>query len=122
VGISGNTFIGGNCKVTGKMIARNITAGYMYNSGAGTEGYLTPIPCSMKQIQPDNVDDGWVVNPGYKFKIYGSASYSGLTQTIDNYTGTDVSYVAASPANNASSVGVYWLSDSTEITLTTISS
>jgi hypothetical protein len=63
-------------QIKGKLISRNITAGYMVNGNVdiGTEFY--PIICSTRKFRPANVDDYYIVNPGYKFTIYRNDDYT----------------------------------------------
>jgi hypothetical protein len=123
LGVAGNVMVGGNVKTTGNVIARSLNAGYMYNvAGSGTRFF--PIPCSLSSMESQsNVDDGWVVNAGYIFKIYPNTSYGGTAQTIDNSTGTSFIYVASTTVDSAESVEVFWLVDSpaSKISLTGLS-
>ena len=105
--------VGGNVKTDGNVIARSLNAGYMYNvSGSGTRFF--PIPCSLSSMgSQSNVDDGWVVNAGYIFKVYPNTGYGGGTpQTINNSMGTSFIYVASTTTDSAESIEVFWLVDS----------
>lgn len=57
-------------------------AGYLFNGS--TQLAITPIICSMKGIVPDNGDDYYVLNPGFKFELYRDLNYSGPMQEISN--------------------------------------
>lgn len=53
-------------------------AGYMFNgNNVGYNDLIpTPILCSMKYFGPGNVDDVYVINPGYKVLLFDNPDYS----------------------------------------------
>jgi hypothetical protein len=121
--MSGDLFVGEDLKVFNSWIRKEPIAGYVYdNSGdSDTIQLFRPIFCSLKSLDPANEkDEGWVVNPGYKFIIYANDYTISSTPnyTIDNYNGTEPIFQSSGVASNtAKSVRVYWLNDSNEITL-----
>jgi hypothetical protein len=117
LGVAQNVTVGSNLYTLGSLVARNITTGYMYNnSPTGTEGVFRPVLSSMKQLSPDDADEGWLVNPGYIYVVYPNANYLGTPiQTVDNSNGTVVLYNDSTNVNTASSVKVYWRNYSTEV-------
>jgi hypothetical protein len=84
-----------------------------------------PITCSQYKLKVADVDDIYVVYPGYKLIVYFNDGYSGQSAIINNYTGTTPTYidsVSLYGSNNAiNSCRLYYLNDSTEITNVLIS-
>lgn len=104
--------------------SKALLPGYMYNGGTILQAY--PITCSLKGIDPNNNDDVWYVNPGYKFLIYDGLTYTGsLLDTFENNTSSPMTFVPTNP-NSASSVKVYYRNVDTdayvEITMAYLSS
>lgn len=58
-------------------------------------------------ISIHDTDDYWTVMPGYKLEVY-SGCYTGLLLTGDNTTGIVPVNYAISPANNATSIKLYF--------------
>jgi hypothetical protein len=68
----------GNVEVThplyynGYFKTRSGVAAYCYDSG-----YMYPIFCSISQFRPPDVDDRWIIMPGYKIVTYEGFGYTG---------------------------------------------
>ena len=59
-------------------------------------------------INMGNVDEYWLVMPGYKLELYSNTSYNALLIECDNTTGiTPVNYTPPNP-NNVSSFKLYY--------------
>jgi hypothetical protein len=102
------------------LCGQNLTPAYMLD-GTRTSGYIWwPITCSQYHLRSSDVDDSYVVYPGYKLIVYYNDGYSGTSGTIDNYNGTTPSYVNSSSVyggiNQINSCRLYYLNDSNEIT------
>jgi hypothetical protein len=131
----GNNFVRVNptkTQIVGNFVKKDLTAGYMVdgNNSLGTQFY--PILCSTKKYRPQNVDDYYIINPGYKFIIFANEDYSGTSYEIVN--NGDVVGVSPTPilpgsptintTNTMSSIQVWYSDDGVnynEVTLTGIS-
>lgn len=87
-------------------------AGYLFN---GNLPYLaiTPIVCSMRGMLPDNADDYFIVNPGYKLSLYRDGNYSNLTQELENDDIVPKPFTP-NPINTTSSIKVWYRNKSTD--------
>lgn len=79
--------------------------GYRVNGSNAFD--MMPIPCSLKGILPDNSDDYWIVNPGFRFDIYRDLNYGGAVQSFTN-DGIAPEVFTPSTANTTSSIKVYY--------------
>lgn len=79
--------------------------GYRVNGSNAFD--MMPIPCSLKGILPDNSDDYWIVNPGFRFDIYRDLNYGGSVQSFTN-DGIAPEVFTPSTANTTSSIKVYY--------------
>jgi len=94
-----------NGYASGAFRCKNFIAGYFINT---LPYQLFPVFCSLNRLSPNNDDDGWIINPGYKFLIYDSTFYLGdLIQTVEN-TSDNPQFYAAPTFNKASSIKVYF--------------
>ena len=80
-----------------------------------------PITCSQYKLKAPDLDDNYVVYPGYKLNLYYNDGYNGYAGTVDNYAGTTIlRYVASiniyGSQNQINSCRLYYLNDSNEIT------
>lgn len=108
-----NLTISGDAKFNGNVVMKSPIGAYCMD---GTSPWApTPIFCSLKALSPDNVDDTWVVFPGYSINIYRDLSYTTIQQFIDNISGTTPISVASTSSNSASSVKLFYLG--VEVTL-----
>ena len=107
------------------VISRKLTAGYMMDGAVGVKFSYVPIIASLKYINPEDVDDAWVLEPGYKLVVYIDVLYGGLSYTMNNYAGTTPLYKTSVElvgyANVVSSYKLYYLLDSNEITYANMS-
>lgn len=83
--------------------SKSNVAAYLFNGG--TSFAVTPIICSMKGIIPDNGDDYYIVNPGYRIELYRDLNYGGSMQYVEN-DGTEPILFTPNPANTTSSIRV----------------
>ena len=79
-----------------------------------------PIACSQYHLKAPDLDDNYVVYPGYKLNLYYNDGYNGYAGTIDNYFGTTLRYAASiniyGSQNQINSCRLYYLNDSNEVT------
>jgi hypothetical protein len=79
-----------------------------------------PITCSQYKLKSPDLDDNYIVYPGYKLNLYYNDGYNSYAGTIDNYSGTTLRYAASisiyGSQNQINSCRLYYLSDSNEIT------
>jgi len=64
--------------------ARNITAAYLIDGSISSRPIMYPIVCSTKNLHPNDTDDSYIVNAGYKIITYYDGNYSGISNTYDN--------------------------------------
>jgi hypothetical protein len=102
-------------------IERSLNGGYMLDGGNGgtTNSIYHPIICSTKNFGPQAVDDGYILNPGFRAIIYSGQNYSGTNYSIDNTIGLNATYYASSPTNSMRSLKLYL--DNAEVIITNIS-
>ena len=99
--------------------ARNITAAYLIDGSISSRPIMYPIVCSTKNLHPNDTDDSYIVNAGYKIITYYDANYSGTSNTYDNTNGATIAKYNIVTPNQTSSLRVYFLNN--EITLGDIS-
>jgi hypothetical protein len=79
-----------------------------------------PITCSQYKLKAPDLDDNYVVYPGYKLNLYYNDGYNSYAGTVDNFSGTTLRYAASiniyGGANQINSCRLYYLNDSNEIT------
>ena len=103
----------GNVEVThplyynGYFKTRSGVAAYCYDSG-----YMYPIFCSISQFRPPDIDDRWILMPGYSIVTYEGFGYSGTvysTPVSDWENDTfDPIVRTSTTANRVASVKVYF--------------
>jgi hypothetical protein len=111
------------------IISNSIVPGWLMNTSLQTPRFdkMSPILGSIKNLGTSNdptpgidVDDLFVVMPGYFFQLYDAINYSGSLGSIDNRTGTTVMVVSSvsvyNGQNRVASIKVY-NNVGTEITL-----
>ena len=79
---------------------------FMVNGGGSF-----PIFCSITNFSNcgmDNIDNSYIVMPGYLLIIYYDAGYRNQKDEINNTTGTTIVYKAESSTNNATSCRLYF--------------
>ena len=78
---------------------------YIYTSISNLSDAYLP-----KVDSHDNVDDYFIVMPGYKLTVYTDNGYGGSSYTIDNTIGIEPSFKKSNTgtANTASSVKLYY--------------
>ena len=114
-----------NLRSNNFLFGQQLTPAYMLDGTKQSGFNWHPITCSQYKLKVADVDDIYVVYPGYKLIVYFNDGYSGQSATINNYTGTTPTYidsVSLYGSNNAiNSCRLYYLNDSTEITNVLIS-
>ncbi len=107
-----------NCQFDGYIRTKSNIAGYLINGASYFESM--PILCSVKGVLPDNNDDYYFVNAGYKLELYRDGNYGGgLLQTLDNTNSFSPQVFDVINKNTTSSIKVYYLNS--EITYPYIS-
>lgn len=88
--------------------SRSIVAGYMFN-GATTFD-ITPIVCSLKGFLPNDVDDYYLVNPGYKIELYNTGNYNNGGNPDDEFinNGFEAAFFTPTTPNRTGSIKVYY--------------
>jgi hypothetical protein len=100
--------------------ANPLTPGaYLINSSHGA----FPIFCSMSwfgnQYGMNDIDDFYLIMPGYKLIVYTDGSYSNNSTTFDNTSYQNIRYLLTNYANKGSSCRLYYYG--TEIKINGIS-
>lgn len=83
-------------------------AGYMFD---GTNGnyQIYPVLTTSYIFNPEDRDDGWYINPGYKIVLWQGQNWTNTSGTLDNTTGTEPAFFKAPIPNTTSSISVYFL-------------
>ena len=91
---------------TSSISSPTLPGAYMYDHATSAH----PIFCSCKYINSmqSDVDDTYLVMPGYKLLIYPDEGYVGSYQTIDNTTGTSPIYTRADRVNSGGSWALFY--------------
>ena len=79
-----------------------------------------PITCSQYKLKSPDLDDNYVVYPGYKLNLYYNDGYNSFAGTNDKYSGTTLRYVSSFSIYGSQikliHVDFYFLNDCNEIT------
>ena len=115
----------GNAIFTGICKAKFQIAAWMFDGAAAAGKNMWPVFCSNKGFRPGDVDDFWVVMPGYTIRLYDGDNYTGgILQTCVNDT-IEPSVFTSTYPNAVASIKVFYRinanADWTEITLPNIS-
>jgi hypothetical protein len=82
-------------------------AAYVSNGGGGSYPIFGSIP-DFSTLFCDNIDDLYIVLPGYKLVIYLENNYTNVSAAMDNTTSAVIKYYTPNVANNASSCRLYY--------------
>ena len=80
---------------------------YMQKNSSQSDYTVFPVLCTLYKIQPENNDDLWYVNAGYKIILYNNVGWVNETATVDNTNGYAPLFVGTQ--RNTSAVRVYFL-------------
>ena len=115
-----NTITTNNLVCNNLLLSQQMTPAYMLDGTKQIGFNWHPITCSQYKLKAPDLDDNYVVYPGYKLNLYYNDGYNSYAGTIDNYTGTTLRYVASiniyGSQNQINSCRLYYLNDSNEIT------
>lgn len=97
--VTANATINNNLYVKNAIKSRSLIPGYMFD---GANSFLCyPIPCSMKGFRPADVDDYFLINPGFQFVVYENDNYGGNQFILSNDLDSPIVY----PATNINKIG-----------------
>lgn len=97
--VTANATINNNLYVKNNIKSRSLIPGYMFD---GANSFLCyPIPCSMKGFRPADVDDYFLINPGFQFAVYENDNYGGNQFILSNDSDSPIVY----PATNVNKIG-----------------
>ena len=106
-----------------KVFYPGMICGWYNNAGTSFGGIMYYITCSRRLIDPADVDDFWYVLPGYRFVLYDGENYTGaILGDFNNYSGTSVSRHQPSGFNRCTSVAVFYINNSNQISISGMSS
>jgi hypothetical protein len=108
-----------NLTISNNFISRNITAGYLIDGASTGRFVLYPIICSLKNLNPNDGEDSFIINAGYRFLLFSDPNYGGSSYSVDNTWGTTFTKMTSPYVNTSSSIKVYYMNN--EITLNDIS-
>jgi|Laugresu1bdmlbsd_1035121.scaffolds.fasta_scaffold25404_2 hypothetical protein len=81
----------------------------MYNTDGGSCYPLCSSQTNLSTLSQNNLDEYWMVMPGFKIAVYAANSYTGTLLVIgDNTYGTSPIVVRPSAVNSANSVQLYF--------------
>lgn len=96
------------------LISKKMICGYMFNGAVAPLGTPYPIFSSTPNLIVD-IDDWWLVDAGYIFKLYSSINYATLLGTIDNSDGFEPLFVSSTSVyggnNQVNSVKVFFINE-----------
>ena len=85
-------------------------AGYYFSGESFSDAiYSYPIICSRENIDGENSDDYWLINPGYRVLAYTMAKYNGDMDDFNNLNGTKPKLYSSKYKNSISSFRVYFV-------------
>ena len=92
-----------------KAIAGNCGAVMINGDALGSGGAHYSLYCSNPVFVPTDVDDAYIVNPGYSIQTYEGYNYNQLIATYDNTTGSlPTMFVAGVDKNRMASYKLYY--------------
>lgn len=105
-----NTFVALNTFKEGAQILHS-TAGYMLTGNGVSFQPPVPVICSMSKFFQTQMDNLWIVNPGFKFCVYNLPVYNvdSTIETFDNTTGSTPLWIQPTTQNTCMSIKVYFL-------------
>ena len=62
-------------------------AGYYWNLENDQKKTIRPIICSMSRVEMNDVEDYFIINPGYRVELYKDGNYQNKYENYDNTTG-----------------------------------
>lgn len=97
--VTANATINNNLYVKNNIKSKSLIPGYLFD---GSNSFLCyPIPCSMKGFRPADVDDYFLINPGFYFAVYENDNYGGNQFILSNDSDSPIVY----PATNINRIG-----------------
>lgn len=88
--------------------SRDFTCGYVVDGSGTTATRMLPVVASWRKLDPINVADAVIVNPGYSFECYNDESYAKLLETVDNTAGFSPLHKVLDTANVLDSIKVFY--------------
>lgn len=105
-----------------RAVFSNLTSPHIagYRMDGGSKSYVyTPVFASTSRLNPIDVDDAWLVMPGWRIDLYDAVEYSGYLSTCDNTSGIKprvfLSTETVGMANRIASVKTYFLGSEVNI-------